>query len=136
MPIHLTQKEQDKLEIINQTLIGKLTNDQAAIMLGISPRQIKRLKKIVRENGPSAVVHKLKNRQSNHHIDTVTREKAIAIIASKYAVYPPHPGGGFSFAHQDYWSMTYFLVILFVFPHGMWEGTLALVVTRACHSFC
>lgn len=84
-----TSKEQEKLAIINDLLSGKITNNQAATMLGISARQIKRLKKQVRREGAGAVVHKLKGRQGNHHIDEVIREKALTVIKEKYTDFKP-----------------------------------------------
>ncbi len=89
MPTEFTQKEQKKLAIIQGTLTGKLTNEQAAIMLGISTRQIKRLKKKVREEGTLAVVHGLKGKQSNHHIDLSIKEKALTVIKEKYPDFKP-----------------------------------------------
>ncbi len=89
MPTEFTQKEQEKLAIIQGTLMGKLTNERAAIMLGISTRQIKRLKKKVREEGEEAVVHRLKGKQSNHHIDLSIKEKALSVIKEKYPDFKP-----------------------------------------------
>ncbi len=85
----LTQREQEKLDIINDTLSGKITKTQAALMLGISPRQIKRLKSSVRKEGSLAVIHKLKGRQSNHHIEETIKEKALIVINKKYADFKP-----------------------------------------------
>jgi len=89
MSAHLTQKEQEKLRIINQALMGTLTNEKAAIMLGVSIRQVKRLKKKVLLEGTTAVVHKLKGRQSNHHIEEAIKEKALATIKEQYADFKP-----------------------------------------------
>lgn len=85
----LTQQEQEKLDIINDTLSGKLTKAQAAVMLGISTRQIKRLKKKVREEGHTAVIHHLKGKQSNNHIDPLVKEKALNVIQENYADFRP-----------------------------------------------
>lgn len=89
MSVALTQKEDEKLQIIKQTLAETMTNEQAAVMLGISTRQVKRLKKKVRIEGASAVVHKLKGKQSNHHIDTTVKHKALTVIKEKYADFKP-----------------------------------------------
>ena len=89
MALKLSQKEKAKLHIINDLLAGILTNGQAAKMLSISSRQIKRLKKKVQEQGPSAVIHKLKGKQSNHHIDSLIKEKALSEIEKRYADFKP-----------------------------------------------
>jgi hypothetical protein len=89
MSDHLTQKETEKLQIINHAIIGTLTNEKAAVMLGITIRQIQRLKKKVRREGTSAVVHKLKGKLSNHHIDPAIKEKALVTIKKHYVDFKP-----------------------------------------------
>lgn len=86
---HLTKREQEKLAVITDALSGKITKAQAAIILGISTRQVKRLKSKVRESGALAVVHKLKGKQSNHQIDQIIKEQALTVIKEKYADFKP-----------------------------------------------
>lgn len=85
----LTQREQEKLDIINDCLSGKLTKAQAALMLGISTRQVKRLKSSVREEGAFAVIHQLKGKQSNHHIDPAIKQQALTAIKQTYTDFKP-----------------------------------------------
>jgi len=85
----LTQKEQAKLEVITNVLAYKITNGQAAAMLGMTKRQIQRLKKKVVEQGSVAVVHHLKGKQGNHHIDEAIREEALSVIKERYADFKP-----------------------------------------------
>lgn len=85
----LTQKEQERLSVITDTLSGKITKAQAATILGISTRQVKRLKSKVRENGATAVIHQLKGKVSNHHIADFIKEKALTTISEKYIDFKP-----------------------------------------------
>lgn len=89
MAVQLTPIEEEKLQIIRQTLNGEITIDQAAIMLGVSPRQVKRLKKKVRLEGSVAVVHRLKGRESNHQIDEEVKEQALTVIQERYSDFKP-----------------------------------------------
>lgn len=89
MANQLTQKEQEKLAVVTDAIGGKITKAQAAVMLGISTRQVKRLKNKVRENGASAVIHQLKGRKSNHQIKDTIREKALTVIKETYADFKP-----------------------------------------------
>jgi hypothetical protein len=89
MSIRLTQKEQEKFAIITDALSGKITKAQAAVMLGISTRQIKRLKGQIREHGSVAVIHKLKGKESNHHIQKDIKENVLTVIAEKYTDFKP-----------------------------------------------
>lgn len=85
----LNQREQEKLTVITDALSGKLTKTQAALMLGISTRQVKRLKSRMRKEGALAVVHQLKGKKSNHHIEECIKEKALTVIKEKYADFKP-----------------------------------------------
>lgn len=89
MAQQFTPGEQTKLEIINQVLSHKITNGQAGAALGITPRQVQRLKKKIAEEGESGIIHQLRGKQSNHHIDIRLKEKAIAAIKEKYADFKP-----------------------------------------------
>lgn len=86
---NLTKREQEKLAVITDCLGGKITKGQAATILGISPRQVKRLKSKVRENGALAVIHRLKGKQSNHRVDVLIKDNALAIIKEKYTDFRP-----------------------------------------------
>jgi transposase len=85
----LTQREEDKLDVIHAALAGKITNGQAAAMLDISSRQVKRLKNKVRRQGYLAVIHKLKGQQSNHHIEESVKEQALTVIKQRYSDFKP-----------------------------------------------
>lgn len=85
----LTAEEQEKLDVINAALRNEVTCDQAAKMLHVSSRQIKRLKKAVQVYGAEAVIHKLKGKQSNHHIDKSLKTKALSLIHQKYTDFKP-----------------------------------------------
>ncbi len=85
----LTIREEEKFTVITDTISGKLTKAQAALLLGMSTRQVKRLKRLVREDGAGAVVHKLKGKEGNHHIDPVVKEQALTTIKEKYLDFKP-----------------------------------------------
>jgi hypothetical protein len=84
-----TEKEQYKLIIINKAIAHEITNEHAAKKLQLSLRQIKRLKQQVKLHGEKAIVHKLKGKQSNHHIADDTKTKAVDIIKKSYADFKP-----------------------------------------------
>ena len=85
----LTAKEQEKVAILTLATEGKITNSQAAKQLQLSVRQIQRVKVQLRKEGPFAVVHKLKGRESNHHIDEEIKTQALAVIKEKYPDFKP-----------------------------------------------
>src|SRR3989344_1792386 len=116
-----TQREQEKLAIINDCLLGKITKAQAAVVLGISTRQVKRLKSKVRKEGSLAVIHHLKGKRSNHRIEETIKEKALAVIKEKYSDFKP------SFATEkleEHHSIhiSYATTRLWMIEKGLWKS--------------
>lgn len=86
---NLTSIEENKSRVINLTLDKKITNGEAAKQLGITTRQVRRLKSSMRREGVDIVVHGLKGKTSNHKIDKSIREKALSLVADKYYDFKP-----------------------------------------------
>lgn len=84
-----TQAEQEKLNVMNGLLRGEMTNGQAATELKFSLRQIKRLKKKIREQGKLAVIHKLKGKFGNHHISAEIKDQVLTAIKERYSDFKP-----------------------------------------------
>jgi predicted ArsR family transcriptional regulator len=55
--VTLTTRDQTRLQILNQLLVGQLTADAAAEVLDLSVRQVRRLLAAYREDGVAALVH-------------------------------------------------------------------------------
>lgn len=87
--IELTSEERYKFEIITQVINHEIKPGYAAKLLGISTRQIRRLKYAVLDEGEKAVVHRLKGKQSNNHPDETLKEKALKLIEEKYTDFQP-----------------------------------------------
>lgn len=88
-PTLLTSKEQERFNVLNTLIKGGVTNVKAATMLKLSLRQVKRLKKLVKEKGVNAVIHQLKGRGGNNHIDLAIKEKALSLVKEKYPDFSP-----------------------------------------------
>lgn len=85
----LNSKEQEKANILQSAIMGKITNVQAAKQLRLSVRQVQRAKASVRKGGENAVIHRLKGRISNHAFSEDVKAKAVAIIKNKYNDFKP-----------------------------------------------
>jgi transposase len=77
--ISLTREQHDRLDTINKANAGFITVREAAEKLGVSERQVQRLKKEVKENGPAALVHKNLNRTPAHAIPGEEKAKILEI---------------------------------------------------------
>lgn len=85
----ISEYEQYKFEIINSTIEGARTNGQAATMLGVLPRQIRKLKARVKRYGISGVIHQLKNKPSNHRVAPTKKDKALLLVKQQYHDFKP-----------------------------------------------
>lgn len=82
--IIMSKKEIRYGEIIPQVINGKISQSNAAIVLGISIRQVKRLSKNYREKGLLGLIHKGRGKPSNRKISPKIKEDVLKIIRKKY----------------------------------------------------
>jgi predicted ArsR family transcriptional regulator len=67
--IPMSQRERDVLKIMHAVLSGDRTQAEAARLLGLSTRQVRRLQRKLEASGDQAIVHGLRGRPSNHRPD-------------------------------------------------------------------
>lgn len=85
----LTEKERYKFDVITKVILKEMKPGQAGTLLGISPRQVRRIRNAVKEKGMGAILHGLKGKQSNYHINPQTKEQALELIQTKYPDFKP-----------------------------------------------
>lgn len=73
----MTKKDLKKYSTIQDCIDGIYTIPQAAKILGLSDRQVQRLKKEVLEKGPEGVIHKSRGKISNKAINPETIKKIV-----------------------------------------------------------
>ena len=78
----MSQKQLGRYVTISGLIEEKLTVKEAAISLGLSTRQILRLKKGVKTAGVNALIHKNSGRKPSHALDDTLREKIITLRKS------------------------------------------------------
>lgn len=71
--IFLKPKEARRVHVMELLISGKLTVSEAARLLGLSERQVKRLKKGVNEQGIGFLAHKNRGRKPKHALPEETR---------------------------------------------------------------
>ena len=62
---------------------------EAAMILGLSTRQIKRKLKLFRRLGAPSLIHSSRGKPSNNQLDPVIRQRAISLIENKYPDFAP-----------------------------------------------
>ncbi len=80
----MSRKEAKTLHIIHQALDKKITQGEAAEIIGLSDRQIRRLIKRVRIEGDDGVCHRSRGKTSNHCIPKKIKEKTLRLVKEKY----------------------------------------------------
>lgn len=85
----LTPEEQFKYDVITKIINHEIKPGVAAKLLSISTRQVRRLKVAVEDGGQKAVIHGLRGKQGNHHIDNNFKEKTLSIVSEKYSDFKP-----------------------------------------------
>lgn len=83
--IFLKGKEARRLYVMEQVLQGKLTIAQAAQLLGLSERQVKRLKGGMKVNGAAALAHKNRGRKPKHAVSGEVRDLVIHLALNDLA---------------------------------------------------
>jgi len=81
--IILTEAEKEKAEIIKGCLEGDHTNSEAAQRLGLSVRQVRRLKRKVETRGVAGVAHGLKGSLSHRKLDVQQEKNVLAFLKKK-----------------------------------------------------
>lgn len=76
----MSNREIDRLKVIQNTIDGKLSWPQAAEILTLSERQVGRLCACVREEGNHGIIHGLKGQPSNHQIEAGLVDKALGHV--------------------------------------------------------
>lgn len=78
-----------KLKVIQDAISMKITQIAAAVILGLSERQVGRLVKAVRKEGERGIVHKSRGRPSNHKLSEDVRGKIIELYKEQYHDFGP-----------------------------------------------
>jgi Helix-turn-helix domain len=73
----LSQRELDIIKVLAPVLEGQRTQAEAARLLDITPRHVRRLLQRLRQGGDSAIVHGLRGRPSNRQGDTKLRQRIL-----------------------------------------------------------
>src|SRR5712664_3408207 len=86
----LSQKELQRVSVISACIKGDLACASAAELLCLSVRQIKRLKKRLREAGEAALAHANRGRPSHRRLPDLTRLAVLRLARFKYAGFSDH----------------------------------------------
>lgn len=87
--IEMSKKEVGRLEVLTRVVEGSTTQAQAAELLGLCERQVRRLQRAYRDNGAAALINRRRGRASNNRLPVETREAVLARVRECYADFGP-----------------------------------------------
>jgi len=87
--IMATQEELRRLHIVQKVLEGGLKQVEAAEILSLSGRQVRRVVRRVRAEGDRGIAHRSRGKPSNRRFPEETKGKAIVLYRQKYKDFGP-----------------------------------------------
>jgi hypothetical protein len=87
--IIMTEKELNKHSIIKDLINKKINGTDASKLLGVTVRQVKRLKATVLKHGAKGLAHKGRGKKSNKKLDSNILEKIKVLLKEEYYDFGP-----------------------------------------------
>ena len=85
----MSTKELSRLEVMQRMKAKRLIQKEAALLLGLSIRQIKRLWQKYQKQDAQGLISKRRGQASNNRIEAGVSQKALDLIKKKYADFGP-----------------------------------------------
>ena len=85
----MSTKELTRLEIMQRLEQKALKQKEAAEILGLSERHVKRLYRTYRKHGASGLISKRRGRPSNHQMSFQKKQQVIDLLHSRYSDFGP-----------------------------------------------
>jgi transposase len=90
----MSYEELDRVRVIERVVEKRLTQREAARMLGLTSRQVRRLHRAYARDGAGSLASKHRGRPSNRRLSSDLRREALATVRSRYE------GFGATLAHE------------------------------------
>jgi hypothetical protein len=87
--IPMSQKERDVLKILHGVLRGERSQAEAARLLDLSTRQVRRIQRKLQAHGDAALVHGLRGQPSNHQPKAAFQQAVLEAYRQRYADFGP-----------------------------------------------
>ncbi|HYA67532.1 MAG TPA: ISNCY family transposase [Acidimicrobiales bacterium] len=87
--IDMSQHERDVLVVMNGVLQGERTQSEAARLLHLTERQVRRIQRRLEAEGDGAVVHRLRGRPSNRQLNVKLREQVLKVYEQELSDFGP-----------------------------------------------
>lgn len=82
--IRMSRRETKRLHIIHKALDGQITQAEAARLIDISDRQIRRMIRRIREEGDEGICHRSRGKASNRRLPRKVKERVLKLFREEY----------------------------------------------------
>jgi transposase len=83
--VELSKREQERSVVLNQVLGGQLSGEEAATMLEVSVRHLRRILAAYRQEGAAALAHGNRGRTPVHAVSPAVRAQVVELARTTYA---------------------------------------------------
>ena len=80
----MSREEVKRLHIIHQALNKKISQTEAASLVDVSDRQIRRMIKRIRKEGDEGICHRSRGKTSNRRIPRKVKDKTLKLFREHY----------------------------------------------------
>ena len=87
--IMVRQRDLRRLHVIQKVLEGTMTQKEAAALISLSERQIRRIVKRIRQEGDGGIVHKSRGTPSNRKLPRSLKDRIVHLYKTTYADFGP-----------------------------------------------
>jgi len=87
--VAMSRKEIDRMHVLRDLNAQRITINEAALLMRLTRRQVFRLAKHYRQDGPAALASQRRSRPSNRSHPAAVRTEALALIRATYADFGP-----------------------------------------------
>src|ERR671917_2495299 len=85
----MSKRELNRIDILARLQSGRLTPAAASELLRVGERQVYRLMRRFREDGPAGMADRRRGRRSNNRLPDVLRDQAVALVRERYGDFGP-----------------------------------------------
>ena len=87
--IMVRQRELKRLHVIHKVLEGTLTQKEAAALVSLTDRQLRRIVKRIRKEGDAGIRHKARGKPSNRRLPLKLKKRIVRLYQKTYADFGP-----------------------------------------------
>ena len=87
--VMMSKRDIQRIEMLSEVASGRRTVAQAAALLSMTPRHVRRLLRRLQVGGGAALAHTARGRPPNNQIAAGVRDQALALIRDQYADFGP-----------------------------------------------